>query len=1617
MNRNDLITRRGLSCSLPQIALRFFSVLCALTLIFGFAFPGYANDEEPGVGLVTDENGIADNSWNWLSYQGLLRAQTDLNIVGRLYEPANAAEYETTLQQCANENELCFTVGFLLRDATMSVAGSNPDTAFAILDSAWETYPDNLRGIFFAEEEAGYLAGTLAGSMPETDRIGAIGAIPIPPIENFITGYTNGAQCANDSVEVLVEYAGDFGNPDLGGEIASGMIAQGADIIFAPAGLTGEGAILRTTQTDVWGIGVDTDWYLSVFNNGAVDGSDKLLTSAMKRLDNAVYLTVQDYLNEMFTSGTVRYGLVASGVGLAPFHETDEAIPQSAKDALYAAEAGILDGTLDIWNSCREEPPPELNPIVAASPNHDWVDGYEWPEGSTIYLYIDDDSDLTNGYEYEDTGLIPPGENWINFGLEDKFDLKAGHFITLTDWVTEKVLHVSTLEVTVVNPITGEVSGSADPSSEVRFWIDACGPPCDIGVTPDATGEWSVNFAPEVLVPGEWNSAEQVDADGDRTVVPWRVLDPKFEANITGNWIAANEFPAFTQITVFVYENDLSPVPLFEATETSDNSGHAWFDFWELGLGELEPWNYVEVVGGDYLKDLVVLPLTLDVFDPGTGEISGTAPDGETVRVDACNEIIPDVEWDCRSMEDVVEAEVWSVTFTDFLNPETWFAAFITDIDGDSTMAELAWVPTPYLVAAPIHDWIDAWGWDLGVMLELMIDDPNTSQNPDYTTTTEVVVPDWDPDAAVGMFELGGEYDLKRGDIVTINGDGVEKVHEVIHLYVDMIDISTETVSGTSALLSEVSVSVHDVDGAEMTVFPDEFGNWSADFSWITDLEIGNAGDARQWDDDGDETWIFWRVPNPRIQSWPEIEFVEGLDWPDQALVDLSIEDPVEGELYTDTQTAGPAEWDPNTVWVGFELPEGFDLMPGHIVTMSSGGIIKVHEVTDVAVNGADIETETVFGTASTGVEVLVIPHEDWDKQKLVPIDPPGQWTADFSGESIVTPGSGFAIVQEDDDFDGTWVDWWIPLPIFEVFDGVSAFEFTPNASVTITIYDSEGKLVFGPESRETDDEGNHYSHYTTLGCHFILPGDFVVVTDDVTGLTKALLVSELQIENIDADADVVTGRADPEAVFIVHVDDVNGGFEMEVNTDINGQWTADFGSMGHDVPPAALAHAWLGDEDGDVTMHRLPNHRSPEYVRVLPFLDGTEYTVCPGQAAKIKWGWMEQSEANVQAFLDAIDIHSYVLDNVPLFSSTEESNALFGPIELTSPNAACGWPSTYVSWFDHDLYDLQPGIHSLSSTLHLGQPVPETCGGEEVSGFLWENRTVTLNVVTGANDADADGVDDDIDNCPGIPNRAQADFNLNGQGDKCDEDAIVIWPFLKRNVVVLGRNHPIPVAVLSTPAFDAPSEVDRTSLTFGRSGAEDSLTRCRRYAIDVNHDGMKDLLCNFSSELAGFQPGDSDGILRGHTIDGLPIEAHDAVIVLPPPSQRVFRAYLSGANQVPPVESDAFGYSLLRLNRRSTRLRYSMFTARLKNVTEITLHCAAEGVVGPVGVTLYRGGPSNRRLYWGTITAPDDLNACGWADLDTVVAAMRSGDTYLSVQTIAFPDGEIRGQVRPIRP
>lgn len=304
--------------------------------------------------LVTDQGGVDDRSFNETANNGLVRAAAELGIDTAVLESTSETDFEPNIQAFMDQDcGIIVTVGFLLGEATEQAAIANPDQLFAIVDYAYdEDYP-NLRELVFATEQAGFLAGYVAAAMTETGIIGTYGGINIPPVTVFMDGYLAGASFYNDEfgTDVVVEgwdgsdglFTGNFESQDDGRNVTDSLLQAGADIIMPVAGPVGLGTAAAIEDFGsgkmIW---VDTDGFEST------QFGSLMLTSVQKKMDNAVFDTVALAVAGQFEGGLYVGTLENEGVGIAPFHDFEDQVPQEVKDRLPELTAGIIAGEISV---------------------------------------------------------------------------------------------------------------------------------------------------------------------------------------------------------------------------------------------------------------------------------------------------------------------------------------------------------------------------------------------------------------------------------------------------------------------------------------------------------------------------------------------------------------------------------------------------------------------------------------------------------------------------------------------------------------------------------------------------------------------------------------------------------------------------------------------------------------------------------------------------------------------------------------------------------------------------------------------------------------------------------------------------------------------------------------------------------------------------------------------------------------------------------------------------------------------------------------------------------------------------------------------------------------------
>jgi basic membrane protein A and related proteins len=315
------------------LSRRLAALIAALALVLGvgvFAGCGDDDDDAAGggsgatqeekpaikVGVVTDIGGLDDRGFNQLANEGLERAKSELGIEGRVVTSDNNSDYVPNLSSLAQQQyDLVIGVGFLMGEAVNTVATRFPETNFATIDisqALLKDKPANVRGLIFRENEAGFLAGYVAGLYVKDQGgdqvVSAVGGQKVPAVDAFMAGYEAGAKEANPDVEVLTGYSQDFVDQAKCKELALNQIAEGSQVVFQVAGNCGLGALDAAKERDVAGIGVDADQgYLG----------EHVLTSALKRVDVAVFNAIKEAQDGTFQGGgdTV-FDLKSDGVGL-----------------------------------------------------------------------------------------------------------------------------------------------------------------------------------------------------------------------------------------------------------------------------------------------------------------------------------------------------------------------------------------------------------------------------------------------------------------------------------------------------------------------------------------------------------------------------------------------------------------------------------------------------------------------------------------------------------------------------------------------------------------------------------------------------------------------------------------------------------------------------------------------------------------------------------------------------------------------------------------------------------------------------------------------------------------------------------------------------------------------------------------------------------------------------------------------------------------------------------------------------------------------------------------------------------------------------------------------------
>lgn len=312
------------------------------------------------VGIVFDIGGKNDRSFNAAAWEGVKRAEKELDICLYDVEPGNPTSIEPAMRAFAEKNfDLVIGVGFAQGPIMQKVALDYPNNKFAIVDGVifdedGKTPLKNVASLVFREHEGSYLVGMIAASKSKTGVLGFLGGMDIPLIHRFETGYAEGARSVNPNIKIIDNYVGvtdgAWNNPGKGKELSLAQIEKGADVIFTAAGNSGLGAFDAVEQygktngeANKFVIGVDS-------NQNAVKPGF-VLTSMVKRVDNAVFDVVKEILAGRFSGGFHNFGLDKDGVAYALDDNNRSLIPTDVIKKVEDARTKIGTGEIKVTDA------------------------------------------------------------------------------------------------------------------------------------------------------------------------------------------------------------------------------------------------------------------------------------------------------------------------------------------------------------------------------------------------------------------------------------------------------------------------------------------------------------------------------------------------------------------------------------------------------------------------------------------------------------------------------------------------------------------------------------------------------------------------------------------------------------------------------------------------------------------------------------------------------------------------------------------------------------------------------------------------------------------------------------------------------------------------------------------------------------------------------------------------------------------------------------------------------------------------------------------------------------------------------------------------------------------
>ena len=308
------------------------------------AITGAADDDQPlKIGVVTDIGRVDDRSFNQFAWEGAQQGAAAVGGEVSYLESGSRTDYEKHINAYVERDaDVIVTVGFALGDATRAAAKDHPDTIFIGVDQNQTETLSNLAGLIIPADHSGFLAGALAGMITRSNTVAVVlGTDEIPPVVAFKEGWESSARYTNPQVQNLAKYHPGalnvvFNDPDWGAATAREFLDQGADVIFAAAGNTGNVALVVLAEEGVYCVGVDADQWKTL-----PEARPCLVTCALRLIGPGVADLITAVHNGEFSGGNT-----IGTVGLAPFYDFDTLVTDQMRDTLDTVLTGLKDGSI-----------------------------------------------------------------------------------------------------------------------------------------------------------------------------------------------------------------------------------------------------------------------------------------------------------------------------------------------------------------------------------------------------------------------------------------------------------------------------------------------------------------------------------------------------------------------------------------------------------------------------------------------------------------------------------------------------------------------------------------------------------------------------------------------------------------------------------------------------------------------------------------------------------------------------------------------------------------------------------------------------------------------------------------------------------------------------------------------------------------------------------------------------------------------------------------------------------------------------------------------------------------------------------------------------------------------